>query len=319
MRGDDAGASRRAFLRRGLRQATGAVDELLSVTGAGGADGSSSPAEGPRAAPRIPPPARRLLREDELLRLADEEGLGGREADVRRLARTSLRVVPATGRRPPEGHRGSWLWGVPPEAGERTWPERDDTPLLGLCHLDLGELAGWVEGVPLPGAGSLTMCFSDATAAGAAPGPVDCGTAHVVVQRDGALGRAFAARPAARPALLVPELSLPRPWAAAVQELDLDGAALEAWARLRARVAARQHVTLFDEAPEELGLHRVLGHADERLGLAPGAGWELLLQVTVVGSAMAAGWLVERTRVYLWIRSSAWARADFGDVRVIAS
>ncbi len=320
----DGGASRRAFLRGGLRRVLDVVDDLVPLQAADAGGGPTPLDEGAQGTGRVLPQAasaaRRLATVEDVLELADHEGLEGRLDEVRRHVRTSFRLTEAARDAGAHQRGGSWLWGTPPRRpGPEAWPARAGVPLLGLCHLDLAALAGRA---PLPATGGLTVFFSPRAAQGPEPGPVDCGRGHVELRRDPTLGRAFAASVTARPATLTPERSLPRVWAAAVQELDLDPAEGEAWGRLRSRLAALQGVTLFDEVDAPLALHRLLGHADERAGLAPepdaeGA-WELLVQVTLLGSPLSARWLVERTRLYVWIRSASLARADFRDVRVIA-
>jgi Domain of unknown function (DUF1963) len=139
------------------------------------------------------------------------------------------------------------------------------------------------------------------------------------------------------------ELVLPRVYAAAVEELDLDPQEREAWERTRERLAAEQGTVLGDRLEGFHPLHRILGYPDDTHGdmplicelcsrgedafggrpwLHPRAAereaasrrWELLAQLS---SDEQLGWSWGKRRLYYWVEREALARRDLSRVWTI--
>ncbi len=146
-----------------------------------------------------------------------------------------------------------------------------------------------------------------------------------------------------QPLELAPELQLPRAWSEPAQRLGLEPDEIDAWERVRDRLAGIQGAVPFDSSPEPQSLHRVLGYPDERQGNMPLA-CEMLAHQVDLGDvpaaahprahefeAGAARWLLlaqlsddQRLdwswgwgdeRVYIWIHESDLAARDFSSVR----
>jgi hypothetical protein len=133
--------------------------------------------------------------------------------------------------------------------------------------IDLGEVARVAE-TGLPDSGVL-WCVRD----------------RVVVRDDRAQG--------AVPLSLSAELTLPRVWAAPVQDLGLSEAETAGWEALRARLAALQGVET--KAPDHV--MRLLGYPEERTGDMPGlcgeGDWRLLLQLPAGDGKRRFVWVPE--------------------------
>jgi hypothetical protein len=294
----ERGSSRRAFLRDfarnaagGMREVTGAEDEPLPSPSASLHPPASAP---PAAPPRSPArAAERCLSVDELLALAAEEGLPGRDAALRRLARRSVRLTPPVdgegGARDEAGERdgagdgdaaGAWLGGVPSLAAGDEWPAWAAGRLSAVAQLDLADpaLEGFAAAAadparaaeagaaeaggawPFPRAGRL-LFFFDTDRAPSGLQAAQRGAARVLLEPQGTV----AAR-GGQPLRLSTELTLPRVWAPAVAALGLDGDEHDAYVRVRRELALRQGVEPEDDGGPSVAYHRLLGHPDETSG-----------------------------------------------------
>jgi hypothetical protein len=122
----------------------------------------------------------------------------------------------------------------------------------------------------------------------------------------------------ARPVAAWPELTLPRVWAAPVEDLSLDETERDAYTELRWRLAEAQGLDGDDGGGVHLSYHRLLGYPNETTGLMPAAcavaiasdpehahrHWRLLAQIS----------LAESYRLYFWTRSSALERGELEPV-----
>jgi hypothetical protein len=299
-------SNRRSFLRVAIESAVKEAQRIAASSV--GAEPPSAPA--PPAEPQRPPLPERRGTIHELLRRLPEVGLQSRAADIRRLARASVRFEPAPRE---EGPGASWVA-----------PERADDEDGCIAALDLGELAG--EGLVLPAdAGGALLVHADETVAtGPAPEP-----------------------PAgARGIRMAGELVLPRVWSAPVQALGLSVVEHDAWMELRRWWAEEQGSELEDEGISPGPLHRVGGYPDERSGLMPmmcelrarnidapiadipaaasEAGiepaqldWRLLVQLSA-DSAIRWTWGPRQARLYTWARAGELDAGRFEAVQVIA-
>jgi hypothetical protein len=338
----ERGSSRRAFLRdfartaaRGVREVTGAEDEPLPLP---------SPPREPSLLAPTPAPSRtsarateRCLSVDELLALASEAGLHGRDDALRRLAHPSVRLTPPVdGAVGEPGPVGAWLGGEPsPEPGGES-PGWAAGRLSAVAQLDLADpaLGAWLGAWPFPRAGRL-LFFFDTERAPSGLQAAQRGAARVLLEPQGAVG----AR-GGQPLRLSTELTLPRVWAPAVQALELDGDAHDAYVRVRRELALRQGVESEDDGAPSVAYHRLLGHPDEtsgtmervceltardldadppsqldRVTASEAARWRLLLQLTVEEPLAWSG--EPGVRLFFWIAAEDLATGDLSRVWAI--
>src|SRR6266851_5062716 len=139
---------RRGFLKALLRDAASAAEEVRS------AFRPEEPAEESVEAFQLPGPkqalpSRELLSAERLLELSRELGLDSRIDDVRRLARTSVRLTRATG---PSRSRIGGLADLPPDFA---WPTHGDRDLAYVGQINLDDIAATGGDLPLPADGLL--------------------------------------------------------------------------------------------------------------------------------------------------------------------
>jgi hypothetical protein len=277
-------------------------------------------------------PTQRTAGLEQLDIFANELGLGLRVPGLRALARWSLRLTHG-----PEGHAGV-------EHGSRFGGRASDP------SPDSGDLA-------------LQIDLAEATAAlgqpalGADAGMLGC---HLRAHADGFRAKILIAptprrrrsswprrpRAAGLELTLSSELTLPRAWTAAAEQLDLRSDEQQAWQELRRRLARWQGVPLPDEAPEPQAIHRLLGYPDERSGLMPlrcelaasgltlepheldrlpdradihaaSQRWRLLAQLSA-DPELGWSWGAGRERLYIWIDGPALETPDFSAVFAFA-
>jgi Domain of unknown function (DUF1963) len=236
-------------------------------------DETPTPARAPVAAVSV----------EALIELAHHEGLGERDAELRDLARRSLRMTSAD----PVRAGASIL------TSDR-WTTAGGTDTL-VAQIDLAAAAVHESGVPAQGwmvvfvgpAGA-----EDTAAARTARGVVLDSPAEIGVGLE--------------PMELGAELVLPRLWHESVQRLEFDDHEAEAYLRTRARVHELQGVEDDGDGGLSIAYHRMLGYPNETTGsmpsdcvaasddqLQPGQ-WRLLLQISVAA----------RRRLYVWIRDA---------------
>jgi Domain of unknown function (DUF1963) len=259
------------------------------------------------ARPRAPLPGR-CATAAELRELAGSAGLA---EPAERLAAVSVRFEPGTA----GTRRGTTRFGGPPDLPEDVaWPAVDGRRLPFLGQVATAELprvpAGWRR------SDDLVLLFGDARAAQVLRLP----------RPRGRLGRPRA--PRGDGAALAAELTLPRAWAAPVQELGLAPEALGRWSELRRALARAQDAQLEDEHTGTRVVHRLGGYPDERTGGMPAlcelrarglpspdgdpdgavaaigataatARWRLLAQLSA-DPATGWDWGRDRRRLYLW-------------------
>lgn len=339
----DDHSSRRSFLRDFMRQAAKGVSEATDAFGGLPSLAPSELGEGtaellmPPVAPRAPAqPTTRCLSRDELLALAAEEGLHGRDDALRRLARRSVRLTPL-GPEEPEERAGAWIGGVPSLDSLVTWPSWAAGQLGLVVQVDLADpaLAGFddADGWSLPGSGRL-LVFYDTERVPSGLQAAQEGAARVLVEPEGTL-----AANGGQPLRLTGELTLPRVWSVEVQELDLSGDEHDAYDRVRDELAVRQGVEP-DDGGIATAYHRLLGHPDEATETMPrvceltargldaeppsqldlvsdadAAHWRLLLQLTV---EPPLDWQGEPgVRLYVWITAEQLAAGELDRVWAI--
>jgi hypothetical protein len=320
-----AESSRRDFLRQLAGQvsrgAGGLMQQALSDVSPEPAVEGWGPEAAPRAIPAVAPG--RCASLDEACGLAEWAGLAGRRDEVLSICRWSLRLTP------------------PDNASRLQLRE----PAEETLRVDLAAVDALGEPGLLPRSGQLTLAASgDLTAAGShgerirpcevrwSPSP-------------GAPGGP-AAIASGQPLELTPELVLPRVWSDPVQALELEFDELEAWERVRRRLAELQGTLPFDGISEPQSLHRLLGYADERRGNMPlvcemlahgidlehepaavhpraaefeagAARWHLLAQCSD-DQRLGWYWGPGDSRLYVWIHEADLAAQDFSRVRAFA-
>jgi Domain of unknown function (DUF1963) len=233
----------------------------------------------------------RVLSAQELLALANEEGLTGRDDALRALARSSLRMTSVV----PRCAEG---WIHPTDE----WVDVAGSEVL-LAQIDLAATRGFDAELPTEGWLVLFAGTDDEPSGG------EGFHAHGVL-----LEHPAAVLPAAEPVALGAELALPRVWNHAVQSLDLDEAESDAYTRVRARLQGAQGVERDDDGGPLIAYHRLLGYPDDTTGSMPAecageesdaADWRLLAQVSVGAFR----------RAYLWIRDADLVAGNFADLR----
>lgn len=295
-------SNRRSFLRVALESAVKEAQRIAASSA-----GTSPAADAPAPEPERPPLPRRRGAIGELLRRLPEVGLQSRAADVRRLARPSVRFEPVRDESPGAS------WCAAPGA-------EDDHGCI--VALDLGELAR--EGLAGPeGEEGALLVYADAVAYGPAPEPPD----------------------GARAVHMAGELLIPRVWSAPVQALRLSVVETDAWTELRRWWALEQEAELEDENISPGPLHRVGGYPDERSGLMPlicelrvrnvdapaadvreaarRAGiepeqldWRPVVQLSA-DSALRWKWGPRAARLYLWARDGDLEQGRFDAVQAV--
>jgi uncharacterized protein YwqG len=257
-----SGQDRRAFFKHLLREAAGVAQELNSVLRAGEDPGFTELEDWP---PRPVPakPARGSVDEDALLALCREVGLEHRAADVRRLARSSVRLTRAPG---DDAVGGSRLGGSPDVPRAFAWPEWQGRELGFLGQLKLDRVAAVDPGAPLPHEG-LLLFFYDLDERPSGLLPAHRGSCRVILldDRRSDLGPDEKHSPMLRamPLELSRELILPSAWSFHAEELDLSPEDMDAWDELRERLARAQGVELEESSADTFALHRLLGYQDE--------------------------------------------------------
>jgi hypothetical protein len=231
-----AAESRRQLLARMMREATRAGSPLVErrvnrVRRAIGEEPAAGSA--PRAAP-----VGRMASPEEAVELACELGLGRHEADVRAALREGLALTIAGKRR---DARASGIESA-----------------AALLTLSLEEPQ--LEGSCLAAAhGSLRLLLDERGSWRLSHDPAVRTATHTARSlRDHREVELASTR----------ELLLPREWSDQVQELGLDDAGLQAWGRLRSRLAALQGRELYGELDSVVS-HRWLGLPDDRSGSMP--------------------------------------------------
>lgn len=222
------------------------------------------PSETRRPRPLRAMSTRGSVQEESLLELCRAVGLEGRAADVRRLARASVRLTPGASEDDAVG--ACRLGGAPDLPQLFDWPTWQGCELGFLGQLNLERVAALDRAPVLPPEG-LLLFFYDLEGRPSGLLPSHRGSCRVILL-DGDLDRLEPDRkrsPALRgmPVELSRELMLPGAWSFQAEELDLSSNEAEAWDELRAHLAAAQGVELEESAVARLALHRLLGYHEE--------------------------------------------------------
>lgn len=285
------GSDRRGFFSEFLREAAGVVREVNEVIRTElGPEVTGEDELWYMSPPLRAHPTQRALSPDDLPSLCDEVGLANRFAQVRELARTSIRLT----RWEPESEvpGRSRLGGAPDLPLGFEWPAWNGKELAFLGQLDLAEVAA-LEAAPLPDRGLLLFFYDVATR----PSGLESshrGSCRVVhVDEDpghlepASMGEVLSAYPLD----LSLELMLPRSWSPRVEALDLEPDEMAAWDELREKLASAQGVELEELTPHWQSLHRLLGYPEEL-----GSGTELDCQLASAGISveLAQGYLDAR-------------------------
>lgn len=332
-------ADRRGFFKDLLREVADVAQELSSALRAADDPALAEPELWPQ--PTVPArPARGAVGEEELLALCREAGLEQRAADVRRLARTSVRLTAAAPGADAVG--ASRLGGSPDVPPAFAWPTWDGRELAFLGQLDLARVAAVDADLPLPHEG-LLLFFYDLEGRPSGLLAADRGSCRVVCLD--ARGDGLAPDEEHPPALqpmpleLSRELMLPGAWSFHAEELELSADEMDAWDELRERLARAQGVELEETSHETFALHRLLGYHEEigreveiecelaSAGIDAGdasayyearldheaeaRNWRLLLQLSAdddLGVSNDAGF----DRLYVCIRDADLRTGDFG-------
>lgn len=315
--------NRRGFLRELVRSAGETIAEVAGAAGSEPAETKPAPptAREPEPAPPLSqaPPVPSTLSVEELMGMAEEEGLAHLRDALRELALPGTRLTPAGN---PEGTAS--------RVGRAPATARRDGTIATVAEIDLADPA--LPAGVLPAAGRLVVQVIVPRRAPLGP----CSRAQLrlepAAETEGELDEALAVE-------LSTELTLPRVWAAPVRSLGLVETEQAAYIRLRERVAERQGVEVEDGDAEGVARHHLLGYPTETTGtmplmcelasrgLDPGMApfeapadaveaserWRLLLQITQdepAGVVLAAG----TERLYLWIAREALERHDISEV-----
>jgi len=275
-------------------------------------------------------PAQRTCSLDDLVRLAETEGLHERTDAIRALARHSVRLTHrAVGAFAPAGH--SRLGGEPDLPEGMRWPTWQGLQLEFLGQIDLADVSfpGSAEQLPREG---LLLFFFDADGSATGRRPDDVGAARAILvetpppREDDSLAEDLGS-----PIDLTVELVLPRVKSAAVAALDLAAEERQAWRALRLSLARAQGVGPDGDGTALPAVHRFLGYADETTGDMPRTAelvsrgfdlsgdaepedepsaedraaadpsrWRLLLQLSV-DDELDPCWADFQDRLYVWI------------------
>lgn len=207
-------------------------------------------------APVAAGPTTAAATDDELAALASDVGLAARVDDVLAHAQRSLRLTRG------DFDARSRLGGAPDLPAGFEWPRGRDDDLALVAQIALDEAHAVEPGLPLPASGLLLVFYDlERRPDGLRP---DDATGIRVVHVDGDLEPAGPQR-AVLPELplrLSCEVTLPGESAGLPASLELEVEELDAWQRLRERLAGLQGVEVEDRAVDWHALHRLLGHAD---------------------------------------------------------
>ncbi len=285
---------------------------LAQVDPFGDAAPDAAGTSGARIAAAWRRPARapdRAVSVDELIAMAHEEGLTGRDEALSELARSSLRMTSVVPR-----CADAWI------STTDAWVDVSGSEVL-LAQINLTATAVAGSGLPT---GSWLVLF-----AGTDDEPSGGEGLHahgVLLEHPAEISSVV------EPVALASELVLPRIWHEAVQALDLDDAESAAYGRLRARVQDMQGVERDDDGEPSIAYHRLLGYPDDTTGTMPsecagpvaeGAGpAEPAESAGGPGSAGPADWRLlaqvsvgEFRRAYVWIRDADLRVGSFAELR----
>jgi Domain of unknown function (DUF1963) len=319
----DEPVDRRGLFRDLFRQATDAIVPVL---------GTRLDA----VLPPIEPAARevhtqRTVTLEELLAKADEFGLEGHSGALARLARVSLRMMPAA-HAPAAGVE---FGGRPLMNETQHWPSWQDRPLTFLAQVESGEQLGRL------------LFFWDTTGRPSGCLAAHRGSARVLRANDSRLfaGEGPALPPSGFGGQLAGELLIPGAASVEVQALGLDEQQREAWAGLRGELESLQGTKFTDTRSGVFQVvHRLFGYPDERGGEMPltcelassgedviegrarlhpqaskleqrSGRWELLAELSGDGKL---GWPWVAQRIYFWVDRDALAAGDLEQVWAIA-
>jgi hypothetical protein len=318
--------NRRGFLRALARSAGEAIVEATdAVKGELDEPAPASPREPepePETTPPLAqaPPVTRTLTLEEVIALAAEEGLAHRADALRGLARAGTRLTPAAEDAPAR----SWI-GRPADTAHA------DGTIAAVADLELADAA--LAGGPLAGTGR--MILQVIVPRRAPIGPCSRATVHIEPAGGSATYAALSVE-------LSTEMMLPRVWAAPVAALMFTEPEMDAYIRLRERVAELQGVPVEDGDAEGVARHHLLGYPTETTGTMPleceltsrgldrdtpqhqvppevvaaSARWRLMLQLTQdEHGGVLLGTGIER--LYLWIAQERLEVQDFSEVFAI--
>jgi hypothetical protein len=266
---------------------------------------------------------------DDVYALVQEADLERHLEPILSLCRWSLRLTP------PMQARATQT-----AAAQEPQPREDESAPCAV-ELDLAALPELGEPGLLPSGGVLRIFVDDTQSL---PQTICEHTraCTVVWSPPPATAASTATASSGHPLELAPELQLPRVWSDPVQRLGLEPPEIDAWERIRDRLAGIQGVVPFDSSPEPESLHRILGYPDERQGNMPlacemlahhvdfddapaaahpraqefeagAARWLLLAQLSD-DQRIDWSWGGGDERVYVWIHASDLAARDFSSV-----
>lgn len=343
----ESGSDRRAFFKQLLRGAAQTAvevnDALRGLPEAAAAQASADEYQMTwggtsfEGRPVAADPTGHVATDEELRSLAAEVGLETRVDDVVAHAERSVRLTRA------ELAGDSRLGGAPDLPAGFAWPTSRDVDMGFLGQIRLDEIASLGAPLALPTQGALLL-FYDLERRPVGLQPADLGSVRVIHLDDEELETAGAERVALPelPLCLSVEVTLPGESAGLPDTLSLDMTELDAWQRLRERLAILQGVEVEDRAVDWHALHRLLGHADTtHEGMAldaqlvfngvdlnsgeryfdPRVGdleasadrWRLLLQVSSDDDLdLALGYPLGR--LFVWIRDEDLRHGRFDDV-----
>ena len=336
---------RRDFLKGLLRSGAELAQEASSAIGRTDLGRTAEPEPETDPRPVCAEPTRRRASVPDLVLLCREVGFSeAREADMRRLARPSVRLTRGDTESLEPGT--SRLGGVPDLPAGFRWPSRGGRDLAFLGQVNLAAVVALVPEAELPASG-LLLFFYDLEERPRGLEPADRGSCRVIpvqgrVEPD-SQGRAHFAD---HPLVLSAELTLPPADSFHVERLGLSDDELVSWDRLRERLADFQAVALEGHSPTWSPLHRLLGHPEpihrnemelecelvtHGLNLCEGEGnfdprrmelergadaWRLLLQLSADDS-LSPNWGQSLERLYVWIRALDLESARFERVWAI--
>jgi uncharacterized protein YwqG len=272
-------SDRGRFFSQLLRETVAVVREVNETLRSGLEPDLSSEAQWYAEASVQARPTSRAVTREELVALCEETGLAARSAEVRGVARLSVRLT-----RPEAGHEYSGhsrLGGSPDLPVGFEWPRWNGSELAFLGQVDLAEVVALDPAAPVPAHGLLAF-FYDAANQPSGLDPSHRGSCRAVYVGDdpARLKRAGAERACFTeyPLELSLELMLPRSWSPSVETLDLDAEQMGAWDELCEKLAEAQGVDLEELTPRWQSLHRLFGYPEEL-----GSGMELDCQLASSG------------------------------------
>lgn len=281
----------------------------------------------------------RVADHDDLVLLAQENGLGARSRELCAVARHSTRITLGEHGGVPGGQ--SRIGGSPSLPAGHDWPTRQGQRLAFLAQLDLAVATSLEADSPLPRTGLLLLFYNLSHSGGTEA--VDAGAAQIIH-----VGSEEATDPGADPEPFVGshqvrlsgETVLPRAWSASVRKLALTDEETKAWTALRTQLALHQGIA--DTEMSGQALHRLFGYPDETTGDMPLAcelaarglsregvypymnpdapsaepavdRWRLLFQLSA-DDDLGCSWGENRRRLYFWITDEDLVAADFSRV-----